>query len=522
MMNAKLRGIFFTTVAATILAGCGADEIASPGASGPVTINNNTTNPPPPPPPPPASTLVTPAAACPTIANPTQLVDSGTISGPTGQYRVCTLPARFTANTSLAKIPGLLYRLNGRVDVGNDQGPSSTNTVVTLTLAPGTIVYGVPGSWLNVNRGNKINASGTATQPIVFTSLDNVAGFNSDESSGQWGGIVLSGRAPITDCIAPAATPGTAACERQVEGAPDPALYGGDQPTDSSGVLRFVQIRYSGFVLSGNSELQALTTGGVGTGTVIENIQAHNSSDDGMEFFGGRVNAKNLIVTGAEDDAIDTDVGIKANLQFVIVAQRASAGDSIIEADSDNAVDGNIPRQNTRISNFTFIQRAAPGNQASILLRGGTDYALLNGALLAPSTSCLRISRAQTASTTANAAIDELGAPIFRSVALQCGTTPFIGSNSVTAAAVQAIFGSGTNNNNSAYTPTLTSLFVNGANETAITATNASTFDPYFTATTYIGAVRDANDTWYQNWTCNSATANFGGTGSRCTSLPTN
>ncbi|MCF8496987.1 MAG: hypothetical protein K9G32_00925, partial [Sphingomonadaceae bacterium] len=339
---------------------------------------------------------------------------------------------------------------------------------------------------------------------------------------GQWGGVVLNGRAPITDCAAPAATPGTVACERQVEGAVDPALYGGANTADNSGRLSFVQIRYSGFVLSGNSELQSLTTGGTGTGTILNNIQSFNSSDDGAEFFGGNVNMKYFVSIGADDDNIDTDVGIKANFQYVLAVQRPNAGDSMIEADSDNTSDGNTPRQNTRLSNFTFIQRNNTGNAAAMLLRGGTDYSMFNGVVVSPSTSCLRISRPQTASATVDAAIDEVGAPVFRSVVMQCGSPAFVGSNGVTEALVSSIFGSGTNNNNSAFAPSLTSLFINGTAETGVTAFNASTIASYFDATTYIGAVKDANDTWYAGWTCNSSTATLGvSVTGLCTSLPT-
>ncbi len=520
MMTALLLG-----TAGLALGGCGADDIASPGTGGNVTINN-ITPPPPVTPPPPTSTLVTPATGCPTIGDPQGLTDSGTITGPTGTYRVCTLPAQINANVTLPRVAGLLYRLGGRVDVGTDQGPTEETTDaadVNLTIEPGVVIFGGTGvSWLHINRGNRITATGTAARPIVFTSRDNVLGLNGDSSIGQWGGVVLSGRAPVTDCLATAAAPGTTACERQVEGAVDPARYGGATPADNSGRMSFVQIRYSGFVLSGASELQALTTGGTGSATVLNNIQLHNSSDDGAEFFGGLVNAKYLIVDGADDDGIDTDVGIKANFQYVIAVQRQGAGDSMIEADTDNAVDGDNPRQNTRMANFTFIQRNNISNQASILLRGGTDYSLMNGVIVSPNTSCLRISRPQTASATVNAAIDEVGAPFIRSVQAQCSATPFVGSNGVTAAEVSAIFGAGANNNSATLTPSLTSTFINGATEAAIAAFNASTVNSFFDATTYIGAVRDAADTWYQGWTCNSGTVSFGtGNTGLCSSIPT-
>ena len=539
-----VRNIMLASVSALVLTGCGADDVASPGA-GTVVINNPAPAPTPTPTatPTPVANLVTPASACPVINDPQGLRNTGTITGPTGTYRVCTLPARLNVSSILPKTTGVLYNIGGRVDVGTDQGPTEETTDpadVTLTIQPGVIVFADSGpSFLNINRGNLISAVGTATQPIIFTSRANVEGTTTDTQSGQWGGVILSGRAPITDCAAPGATPGTIACERQTEGAVDPALYGGATANDNSGRMSYVQIRYSGFVLSANVELQSLTTEGIGSATVLDHIFSFNSSDDGAEFFGGRVGLKYYISVGAEDDNLDTDTGIKGNFQYVIVAQRLNAtpaiADSIIEADSDNGVDGDTPRQNVFVSNATFIDRVAGNSDvASILLRGGTDYTLVNSILINTVTNpCLRISRAQTASTTQNTAIDEFGAPVFRSVVFSgCGATPYVGANSVTDAQVTAIFGSGATNNNGNYTPTLTNLFVNGANETAVPSFNASTLNGqtfngitltpagFFDNTAYIGAVRDATDTWYQGWTCNSATANLGANNTLCSTIP--
>ncbi|MFM9853446.1 MAG: hypothetical protein ACKVOJ_11665 [Sphingomonadaceae bacterium] len=572
MANLKRNStLLMITVGALALAACGANDIASPGTGGNVTINNITPPPPPaPPPPPPTVSLVTPAQGCPTISDPIGLTDAGTITGPTGTYRVCNLPARITRSSSLPRLAGLLYQMPSRVDVGYDNGPtalSATNTRVvttpqgtpltltadsnvTLTIAPGVVLFGGSGqAWLAVNRGNRINAVGTATAPIVFTSRDNILGLNTDTSSGQWGGVVLLGRAQITDCAAAGATPGTNACERQTEGAVDPALFGGVNNLDNSGRMSFVQIRFSGFILSANTELQALTTEGIGEGTVIDHVQSFNSSDDGAEFFGGHVAMKYYISVGAEDDNIDTDTGIKGNFQYVIAVQRAGSAaagaDAMIEADSDNAVDGDLPRHNVNVSNATFIQRSLNSfsDQASILIRGGADYTLVNSLLVSdPLNPCFRISRAQTASTTQNAAIDEFGAPRFRSVQMQCAATRYIASNTAAAGTapafsvtdVQNIFGAGTNNNSDTYVPTLTSLFINGATETAVPAFNPATLNGvvfnsitltpagFFDATTYVGAVQNAADTWYTQWTCNSSTAMFGtGNTGMCTSLPT-
>src|SRR5690606_36294341 len=174
------------------LAACGPDDISSPGSGGNITINNPSA--PAPTPTPGGPTGVVAAAGCPTIADPQGLTDAGTITGPTGEWRVCTLPAVFRASSTLPQVPRLLYQMNGRVNVGCDGGfpdptagaaytsttpgcatPLTADTNVTLTIEPGVIVFGGTGqSWLAVNRGNKINAVGTPARPIVFTSRDNV------------------------------------------------------------------------------------------------------------------------------------------------------------------------------------------------------------------------------------------------------------------------------------------------------------------------------------------------------------
>jgi hypothetical protein len=512
---------------AMALAGCGADEISSPGSGGNVTINN----PPPPaaptPDPTPQPTLVTPAAGCPTIANPTPLQDDGTITGPTGTYRVCTLPSVLTANTTLTRIPGLLYSLSGRVNVGVDRGAAPTaDAPVVLTIQPGVVIYAQTGtSWLAVNRGNRIQAAGTATQPIVFTSRDNVLGLTNDDSQGQWGGVVLMGRAPITDCtVAPSATPGTVACERFTEGSTDAAIFGGATPDDNSGTIKYVQIRYSGYVLSGNNELQSLTLEGVGSGTTIDYFQSHNSSDDGFENFGGRAKMRHIIVTGADDDNIDLDTGYKGTLQYVIAVQKTGTPDSIIELDSANALEDNTPRTYMKIANFTFVHRnLATANQAAMLFRGKADAMLLNGVVTSP-TACLRLNGANILTT--DAATDKVGPPEFYSVLMQCGGTTFVGTpvptpttTGLTNDQVAATFNAGTNNS-ATFTASLSNTFVNGTNETAAVAIDPKTKDSAFDTTNYVGAVKDANDTWYAGWTCNSATASFGTTSTACTSLP--
>lgn len=505
------------------LAGCGPDEIVSPGTGGNVVINN------PPatatPTPTPTQAGVTPANGCPTISDPQGLTDEGTITGPEGEWRVCATPTRFNTSTTLRRIPGLLYRLPGQVSVGTDGGPAPdandgfSDTNVTLTIEPGVIVYASGSSFLNVTRGNAIDANGTEDRPIVFTSRDNVLGINNGDSSGQWGGVVLSGRAPVTDCFQPGATPGSVNCERQVEGAADPNFFGGATSNDSSGSMSYVQIRYSGAVLSGDNELQSLTTGGTGTGTELDYIQTVNSSDDGVEFFGGFVNIKHLIVAGAEDDSIDTDTGVKANMQFVIAAQRASAGDTIIEADSDNGLYQQTPRQNTRIANATFIQRK--NDDQVVRIRGAADYGLYNTLIVdasAAGTPCIRIDQTETIAAT-NPGGDEAGAPMFNSVALDCGTDFRSGSDGVSAAQAEAVFDAGAGNNKS-YTNTLVNGYLNGSSENGYTPIfDVTTLGSFFESAGFIGAVSSSDD-WTQGWTCDSTAVAFGNNTGACTAIP--
>jgi hypothetical protein len=256
----------------------------------------------------------------------------------------------------------------------------------------------------------------------------------------------------------------------------------------------------------------------MGSGTQLDHIMSFNSSDDGVEFFGGFVNLKYLIVVGAEDDGLDTDTGVKANMQYVIVAQRDGAGDTIIEADSNNGLEEDTPRQNTQVANATFIHRNASASQA-IRIRGGTDYAIVNTVIDAPNSTCLRLDLPETIRA-ADPNLDENGPPVFHSFVMDCADPFRDGSGGVTEAQTQNIFESGTNND-AGFTSTLSSLFINGTNESGVQAFNPTTLSSFFDATDYVGAVKDSSDTWYAGWTCNSTTASFGsGNSGSCTSLP--
>ena len=514
----KYRALLLAT-ALTALAACGPSDVASPGEG--TLVNPGV---------PGGGGGGTPGNGTPAAGCPAGTTDRGVIAT---AFRNCEIAGRINDDFTVQRLPGVIYSLSGPVNVGTDVGGDGTapgGDGVTLTIQAGVTLFATSGNdYLVVNRGSRLNAIGTAALPIVFTARANVEGTATDTSQGLWGGVILLGRAPISDCNT-AVPGGSANCQQVIEGTTG-SLYGGATATDNSGTMQYVQIRFSGFQIAPGNELQGLTLGGVGSNTTIDHIHVHNSSDDGIEIFGGRPNLKHLVITGADDDNVDTDLGYRGTLQFVIGIQKPGGdGDSMIEADSNGNEDA-LPRQYTRISNATFVQNHNGSGGNVMLMRGGTDYALLNSVVVGTA-ACLDVD--ETGGTTtraADGALQDIGPPSFRSVRLAC-TTAFRDDGNVALATLQTIFGTGTNNNSSTHTSTLTSLFINGANETAVPATDPTAFnaDPHavvnaaapnrFTAVTYIGAVRDGADTWYAAWTCNSGYASFGAASAICVNVP--
>ncbi|WP_326524057.1 hypothetical protein [Sphingomonas sp.] len=524
----RLGLVLLGSTAALALAGCdGASSVASPG-EGTIVIPA----PAPTPTPTPSTPTPTPgqaAASCPSGTN-----DGGVV----GNFRACRLPSLITGNVSLAKLAGVAYEINGRVDVGVDVGGAGTASTQTgiLNIAPGVVLFAnttnADNDYLIVNRGSRINAEGTETQPIIFTAQANLTGGVTDESQGLWGGVILAGRAPISNCNTNVAG-GSVNCENVVEGTGN-ALYGGATPTDSSGVFRYVQIRYSGTVISPNNELQGLTLGGTGSGTVIDHVQIHNSSDDGIEIFGGRTNLRYLVMTGADDDSLDVDVGWQGLIQFVIAVQKPNntqTDNYALEGDSNGNEDA-LPRTNQRLANFTFVHTSTATN-AAIRLRGGMDSTMVNGIVTSP-VACLNVVAGETSATdkstirAADATKSDAGPPVFNSIFFACqslAAQTTVNSISVTTAEQAALVSAGTNNTpNGTAANALQNGFYPSTAALAVTPFNAATLNPsgsgFLVQTSYIGAVSGPNDAWFRGWTCNSNRANFGTTSGACTSVP--
>ena len=194
-----------------------------------------------------------------------------------------------------------------------------------LTIPAGTIIKAMPGtgadaSVLIIARGSKLIAKGTQYDPIIFQPIQG-------DVKGLWGGVIVLGSAPVSFS--------GDVQEMQIEGIPvsdTSGLYGGSNTEDSSGSIEYVSIRYGGAEIGEDNEINGLTLGGVGSLTTVRNIEVVANLDDGIEFFGGSVNASNLMVWGQGDDAIDIDQGYSGTIDNVLVAL-TGASDHAFEID---------------------------------------------------------------------------------------------------------------------------------------------------------------------------------------------
>lgn len=272
---------------------------------------------------------------------------------------------------------GKTYILGGRIAVVAG---------ATLTIEGGAVVKGEAGTGPNatallVARGGTLNANGTASAPIIFTSVadeitpEQVAsgdftGPNLDpDVNGLWGGVIVLGNAPIS-----ASNEGGDVNEVQIEGIPTSdsnGLYGGSDVGDSSGSITYISIRHGGSNIGEGNEINGLTLGGVGNGTVIENIEIVANQDDGVEFFGGSVNATNVMVWNNGDDAVDTDQAWSGTIDNMLLV---SPGDSPFELDGP---EGSFTSSGHTITNAT-VYVTGNGAEEMIDVDANTDVNVSN------------------------------------------------------------------------------------------------------------------------------------------------
>ncbi|MPR34374.1 T9SS C-terminal target domain-containing protein [Salmonirosea aquatica] len=277
-----------------------------------------------------------------------------------------TISGSITTNTTWTA--GNQYILSGFVYVEDG---------ATLTIEPGTIIKGEKSSKgsLIVKRGGKIIANGTVDKPIVFTS--NQA--KGQRAAGDWGGLVLLGKAPVNKADA------------RIEGE-NISEFGGTDPADNSGSLKYVRIEFAGIAFETDKEINGLTFGGVGSGTTVDYVQVSYSGDDSYEWFGGTVNAKHLIAYRGLDDDFDTDNGYSGMVQYGLIirdpAVADQAGDSnAFESDNDATGTEAMPKTAAKFANVTAT--IAPGTldskyNTALRLRRSSELKVYNSVFSAP------------------------------------------------------------------------------------------------------------------------------------------
>ncbi|MEJ2515710.1 MAG: putative Ig domain-containing protein [Gammaproteobacteria bacterium] len=319
---------------------------------------------------------LTPAAtSCPDFA----------VEVPGSSPLACQISGLYTQDITLSN--DIVWVVTGGVFIGEDVGgavtPDPTAATATLTIEPGTTLIGQSGSdFLVINRGSAINAVGSAAAPIVMTSAD-----GDGVGRGEWGGLIINGRAPINGCA-----DGTLVCEAEGEGST--GLYGGNVPDDSSGALSYVRVEHAGFEITPENELNGIAFQGVGSGTQVDHIQVHLNADDGVEFFGGTVNAKYIVLTGTGDDALDWTQGWTGKVQHVLVKSYADDGDQGIEADNNGDENTSTPRALPTLANLTFL--GSGNDDIGILLREGTGANIYNAISTGWGEYCVDIDNAET------------------------------------------------------------------------------------------------------------------------------
>jgi hypothetical protein len=275
------------------------------------------------------------------------------------------ITGNITQNTTLGK--GFTYTLKGGVHV---------KAGATLTIEEGVVVKSdatePATAYLLIEPGAKIDAEGTAQSPIVFTSG------KSNPQPQDWGGIIVCGKAPIN--------PGATAASEMGAG----VNYGGTDPNDNSGTLKYVRVEYTGKKQTTTKEHNGFTFEGVGAGTTVEYLSSYRGGDDGIEFFGGTVNAKYIVVYGAQDDMFDWTYGWKGNGQFWVGIQADDVADRGIEADNNGSNNVATPYSEPTISNVTLVGSLSAktgddpatatetGKTRAIKLREGTKAKLYN------------------------------------------------------------------------------------------------------------------------------------------------
>jgi hypothetical protein len=289
----------------------------------------------------------------------------------------------------------------------------------TLNIEAGTRVIGESGSvgTLIVLRGGRLNALGTREHPVVFTSDQPVGA----RARGDWGGVIINGRAPVN-----------------IEGGEgvgeaDTGIYGGDDPNDNSGILRYVRVEFAGVEFSPDNELNGIAFQGVGRGGTYEYIQVHMNRDDALEWFGGTADIKYAVASNAADDSFDWTFGWTGRAQFVAIHQRSDDADWGIEADNNEFNNNLLPRSNPQIYNVTICgdpdRNEGAESVRAVLFRRGTAVTFRNFVIAGSKNLGMQIDGTSTLAQVDNGTTQIGAGVIFGPITpLHAATVPYVAS----------------------------------------------------------------------------------------------
>ena len=375
------------------------------------------------------------------------------------------------------------------------RGAVFVNDGATLNIAAGTRVIGEAGSvgTLVVLRGGRLNAIGTRTAPIVFTS-DQAVG---NRARGDWGGLIINGRAPVN----------LEGGEGAGEG--DTGVYGGTNPNDSSGTMRYVRVEFAGVEFSPDNELNGIAFQGVGRGGSYEYIQVHMNRDDALEWFGGTADIKYAVASNAADDRFDWTFGWSGRAQFIAITQRGDDADNGIEADNNEFNNNLLPRSNPQIYNITLCgdpdRVEGPEGPRGANFRRGTAFTMRNFLVTGFKSVGFQLSDASTTAQVSNGT-SQMGSGVAWGMPtnMHSSVVPFITSGQfpnirlgATDAQVGISMTGCADHENPGFQPSGVATLA-GGQITPIQPPN----DGFFEAVSFIGAVPPSPaDNWMTGWT---------------------
>ena len=334
----------------------------------------------------------------------------------------------------------------------------------TLTIEPGVTVIAKEDDivdYILIEKGARINAQGTPEKPIVLTS--------ERKEAGSWGGLHICGKAPIN-------IPGIDAKSEIGD-----ASYGGNDPEDNSGIIRYVRVEYGGYAFSEEKEANGFTFYGVGNGTTAEYLQAYEGSDDGFEWFGGTVNVKYLVSTNNTDDSFDWTEGWCGNAQFMVAIQNSAECDCLIEADNNSNDEEAKPVSHPTLSNVTLAGNNSADAKRGIRLRAGTNANLYN-VIVTGKPNPLTTETTGTETSLKNG--DSKLSFVYLSGEIKCSEGIY---------SQELFLKDGTNKENQEFD-------LNGYVGSIKGGIDPTSLDSFFSAGTFIGGV-SSSDNWTNGWT---------------------